>query len=106
MNSTVVSSSGKVLLAGGYLVLDPSYSGLVVSTSSRFYTVIRGSAVKNQIYARSSQFLGATWHFVTCFEGGHVTVEHITIDESDTLSLPKLIDVSSITRRRGVGPPN
>ncbi|KAH9047887.1 Phosphomevalonate kinase [Lactarius hengduanensis] len=40
MSSLVVSAPGKVLLAGGYLVLDPAYSGVVVSTSSRFYTVI------------------------------------------------------------------
>jgi phosphomevalonate kinase len=34
---TVVSAPGKVLVAGGYLVLDPAYSGLVIATSSRFY---------------------------------------------------------------------
>jgi phosphomevalonate kinase len=37
---TIVSAPGKVLLAGGYLVLDRDYSGLVVATSSRFYCVI------------------------------------------------------------------
>ena len=37
---TVVSAPGKVLVAGGYLVLDRDYSGLVVSTSSRFYCAI------------------------------------------------------------------
>lgn len=41
--STIVSAPGKVLLAGGYLVLDPLYSGLVLATSSRFYTIIRPS---------------------------------------------------------------
>ncbi|KAI0268714.1 ribosomal protein S5 domain 2-type protein [Gloeopeniophorella convolvens] len=62
MSSIVVSAPGKVLLAGGYLVLDPAYSGVVVSTSSRFYTVISpGSA--NKIVVRSPQFANATWSY-------------------------------------------
>lgn len=43
--TTIVSAPGKVLITGGYLVLDPDYSGLVLSTSSRFYTTIKD--VKN-----------------------------------------------------------
>jgi phosphomevalonate kinase len=38
--STLVSAPGKVLLAGGFLVLDPQYFGIVISTSARFYTYI------------------------------------------------------------------
>ncbi|KIY30736.1 phosphomevalonate kinase [Cryptococcus gattii E566] len=38
--TTVVSSPGKVLIAGGYLVLDTNYSGLVIGTSSRFYSCV------------------------------------------------------------------
>lgn len=37
---TIVSAPGKVLLAGGYLVLDRAYTGLVVATSSRFYASV------------------------------------------------------------------
>ncbi|GAA5972058.1 hypothetical protein JCM11641_002475 [Rhodosporidiobolus odoratus] len=37
---TVVSCPGKVLLAGGYLVLDQQHQGFVISTPSRFYTVV------------------------------------------------------------------
>ncbi|KAG8970325.1 phosphomevalonate kinase [Tulasnella sp. 419] len=60
---TVISAPGKVLLAGGYLVLDPKYSGVVVATSSRFYTIIRSStsAGENRIKVTSPQFLGAAW---------------------------------------------
>lgn len=68
MATTVVSSPGKVLMAGGYLVLDPAYSGVVVSTSSRFYTVVQtgisGSAPGDapvQISVRSPQFVDARW---------------------------------------------
>ncbi|OWT36152.1 phosphomevalonate kinase [Cryptococcus neoformans Bt1] len=42
--TTVVSSPGKVLIAGGYLVLDTHYSGLVIGTSSRFYSCVSSRA--------------------------------------------------------------
>jgi phosphomevalonate kinase len=61
---TVVSAPGKVLIAGGYLVLDPAYSGIVVSTSSRFYTVISDQQTKpGVVRVQSPQFLEATWEF-------------------------------------------
>ncbi len=63
MSETVVSASGKVLVAGGYLVLDPKYSGLVVSTSSRFYTCIRRGSASQQIVVKSPQFEDATWNY-------------------------------------------
>lgn len=63
MSETVVSASGKVLVAGGYLVLDPKYSGLVVSTSSRFYTCIRKGSANQKIVVKSPQFQEATWNY-------------------------------------------
>lgn len=65
MSTTVVSSPGKVLVAGGYLVLDPAYSGIVVSTSSRFYTIIQPTAPShaNQIQVLSPQFTQASWRY-------------------------------------------
>lgn len=38
---TIVSAPGKVLVAGGYLVLDRKYTGLVVATSSRFFCAVK-----------------------------------------------------------------
>lgn len=35
------SASGKVLLTGGYLVLDPQYDGLVLSLSARFHSSVQ-----------------------------------------------------------------
>ncbi|KAF9584480.1 phosphomevalonate kinase, partial [Lunasporangiospora selenospora] len=66
--TTVVSAPGKVLLAGGYLVLDRSFSGLVVATDARFYTLIRPitpgeHTSKNTIIVRSPQFENATWTY-------------------------------------------
>ncbi|EJD03369.1 Phosphomevalonate kinase [Fomitiporia mediterranea MF3/22] len=62
---TVVSASGKVLLAGGYLVLDQKYSGVVVSTSSRFYTVINSARNRKEglVTVRSPQFKDAIWEY-------------------------------------------
>ncbi|KAG6844566.1 hypothetical protein H0H87_005908 [Tephrocybe sp. NHM501043] len=74
--STVVSAPGKVLVSGGYLVLDPKYSGTVVSTSSRFYTVIREEVAggANSIRVRSPQFSNATWGYSVSTSGTGVTV--------------------------------
>jgi len=73
MEEIVVSAPGKVLIAGGYLVLDPAYPGLVISTTSKFYTIIRplkpGSTVSAAAAApllvrvRSPQFLNAEWRY-------------------------------------------
>ncbi|THV05033.1 phosphomevalonate kinase [Dendrothele bispora CBS 962.96] len=73
---TVVSAPGKVLLAGGYLVLDPAYSGIVISTSSRFYTVIKQSSTTGNIQVRSPQFNAATWNYSTSFEPSVVVRDH------------------------------
>jgi phosphomevalonate kinase len=59
---TVISAPGKVLLAGGYLVLEQQYSGVVVAASSRFYTAIKdGQDNKNVIRVKSPQFIDARW---------------------------------------------
>ncbi|TKY90996.1 hypothetical protein EX895_000995 [Sporisorium graminicola] len=68
---TIVSAPGKVLVAGGYLVLDPAYPGLVVSTSSRFYCHARSETPPSSpksprasaytIIVRSPQFVDAVW---------------------------------------------
>ncbi len=75
--STVVSSPGKVLIAGGYLVLDPAYSGIVVSASSRFYTVISddSSLGAHRIQVRSPQFKDATWKYTVTFGSSSVDVD-------------------------------
>ena len=63
MSATVVSAPGKVLLAGGYLILDPKYSGLVVSTSSRFYSVVSPASTPGVITVNSPQFTNAVWKY-------------------------------------------
>jgi phosphomevalonate kinase len=55
------SAPGKVLLAGGYLVLDKEYSGLVFALSARIHAVSSPAAGENTITVRSPQFSGAEW---------------------------------------------
>jgi len=38
MGHSVVSAPGKVLIVGGYLVLDPGYTGAVLTSSARIYS--------------------------------------------------------------------
>ncbi|KAF9881664.1 phosphomevalonate kinase [Colletotrichum karsti] len=64
--TTAVSAPGKVLLAGGYLVLDRAYTGLVFGLSARVNVVageIRTSPGVHltEIVVESPQFLDATW---------------------------------------------
>lgn len=75
MAVTVISAPGKVLVAGGYLVLDPAFSGVVVSTSSRFYTVIENGSRPSAIVVRSPQFERATWTYIFKSQGFSALVE-------------------------------
>lgn len=72
-STTAVSSPGKVLLAGGYLVLDPACSGLVFSLSARIHAIARpleGDEEYNRITIISPQFENATWKYsVEVLEG-------------------------------------
>lgn len=62
---TTISAPGKVLLAGGYLVLDPKYSGLVIGASSRFYSALEPgrSGEEYLIRVMSPQFVDARWKY-------------------------------------------
>jgi len=75
-NTTVISSPGKVLAAGGYLVLDPAYSGVVISTSSRFYSVVQDLDA-NGIQVRSPQFIDAVWNYSVELTDKGIKVEQI-----------------------------
>ena len=57
-------------MTGGYLVLDPQYSGCVVSVDSRFYTTISSDISINtdntdkiHVKVESPQFINANWTF-------------------------------------------
>ncbi|KAI0930310.1 hypothetical protein AcW1_009039 [Taiwanofungus camphoratus] len=103
--TTVVSSPGKVLLAGGYLVLDPAYPGVVVSTSSRFFTVVqdldeaatiaRAQAGRPiEIRVRSPQFVDATWVYFVHFDFDGVRVEQVADNSSTSSTKNKFVHLA------------
>ncbi|EUC64309.1 phosphomevalonate kinase-like protein, putative [Rhizoctonia solani AG-3 Rhs1AP] len=73
--ATVVSAPGKVLIAGGYLVLDHRFPGLVVSTSSRFYTVVQPTSGEGKITVKSPQFENAEWVYDVVVNGDSIQVQ-------------------------------
>ncbi|KAK7751373.1 phosphomevalonate kinase [Diatrype stigma] len=66
--ATAVSAPGKVLLAGGYLVLDRAYTGLVFGLSARIGAVAQEIPTSpgvqlSEIVVHSPQFLDAEWRY-------------------------------------------
>ena len=65
---TAVSAPGKVLLAGGYLVVDRDYTGLVFGLDARIHVhadELRTSSRVglSEIIVRSPQFRAAEWRY-------------------------------------------
>ncbi|OCF54614.1 phosphomevalonate kinase [Kwoniella mangroviensis CBS 10435] len=82
--TTTVSSPGKVLLAGGYLVLDREYSGLVVATSSRFYSTVTSlpkSTDQDKVIlsVRAGQFPkeSSTWTYAVSIQNDRLMIDQI-----------------------------
>ena len=40
MATVTVSAPGKALIAGGYLILEPSNKGITISSTSRFFSTV------------------------------------------------------------------
>lgn len=87
--STAASAPGKVLLAGGYLVLDRAYTGLTFGLDARIHAVVREweapgngrdgegeGAERSLVEVRSPQFEDAVWRYGIGMlgEGGGVEV--------------------------------
>lgn len=65
---TAVSCPAKVLVAGGYLVLDRDYTGLVFGLDARIHTVVepiktRAGVSISEIIVTSPQFREAIWEY-------------------------------------------
>lgn len=68
LQPTAVSAPGKVLLAGGYLVLDRDYTGLVFGLDARIHVCVdpiqtEEGVTLSEIIVTSPQFVGAVWEF-------------------------------------------
>lgn len=85
---TAVSAPGKVLLTGGYLVLDRKYTGTVFSVDSRIHAIAQRPQKSdfpeieiddwhNIIIVESPQFLDARWVYEATNHpnGGGIVVE-------------------------------
>jgi phosphomevalonate kinase len=79
-----ISAPGKVLLAGGYLVLDRAYTALVFGLSARINVVAREIETSQgvhlqEIVVTSPQFVDAQWRYGYHLapEGGGVTVTQL-----------------------------
>lgn len=78
-----ISAPGKVLLAGGYLVLDRDYTGLVFGLDARIHVCVQDLTTcedesQFRIIVQSPQFQGAVWHY----EGGKIQAnESISISQ-------------------------
>lgn len=66
--SVAFSAPGKVLLAGGYLVLDRDYTGLVFGLDARIHVHVQTlhtlpGLTLSEIIVRSPQFRDAEWRY-------------------------------------------
>ncbi|GAA5895553.1 phosphomevalonate kinase [Sporobolomyces salmoneus] len=93
VDPVVVSCPGKVLIAGGYLVLDRSHQGFVISTPSRFYTVVQeeetssahttssgvtGEGEKRvKLSVRSPQFDDGLWEYEALKRDGEWMIDQV-----------------------------
>ena len=80
---SAVSAPGKVLLAGGYLVLDREYTGLVFGLSARIHVIIKeavtAEGAEPLTVVKSPQFIDAEWRYSTAIlpDGAGVAVKQL-----------------------------
>jgi len=66
--SVAISAPGKVLLTGGYLVLDRKYTGLVFGLDARIHVSVKPIVTSpgvtfSEITVQSPQFKDAVWEY-------------------------------------------
>ncbi|KAM3514051.1 hypothetical protein MY11210_002263 [Beauveria gryllotalpidicola] len=86
--NVAISAPGKVLLAGGYLVLDRKYTGLVFGLDARINVVAgqvhpRAGVQLHEIVVDSPQFLEAHWRYGYRLapEGGGIKVTQLQVGD-------------------------
>lgn len=86
MTPTAVSCPAKVLVAGGYLVLDRDYTGLVFGLDARIHTVVEPIKTKSGvtisgIVVTSPQFREAIWEYGYRSQGedGSIAVTQLSV---------------------------
>ena len=89
--STAVSAPGKVFLAGGYLVLERTYTALVFGLSARIHILVQdintSSGVElSEIVVQSPQFRDALWNYGYTLAGEQGGVEVTQLQGYEALS--------------------
>lgn len=87
---SVVSAPGKVLITGGYLVLDPQYRGTVVATNARFYTVVQRAEETHEtpvIVVNSPQFKNGQWKYELKRDNGKVVLHPLSKDTNSYVQI-------------------
>lgn len=91
-SSKAVSAPGKVLLAGGYLVLDRAHTGLVFGLAARIHVHIQSlpTPCLEEIVVCSPQFTNATWryNYKTLSNDGGVQVTQLSEQACPTATTP------------------
>jgi phosphomevalonate kinase len=79
VDCSAASAPGKVLIAGGYLILDPEQIGLVLALSARIHVVVAASGSKSSgiVTVTSPQFLNARWTYRCTISGSILHVENL-----------------------------
>lgn len=84
--ASAVSAPGKVLLAGGYLVTDQHYTGLVFGLNARINILAQGIPTSqgvqlSEIVVDSPQFVAASWRYGYHLapEDGGITVTQLRV---------------------------
>ncbi|KAJ4411307.1 phosphomevalonate kinase [Gnomoniopsis sp. IMI 355080] len=112
--TSAVSAPGKVLLAGGYLVTDRHYTGLVFGLDARINILAQGIPTSqgvqlSEIVVDSPQFLAASWRYgyhLAPDDGGITVTQlqvgpHITSNPFVETTLSYVLTyISRVTRQR------
>lgn len=93
LTPTAISCPAKVLVAGGYLVLDREYTGLVFGLDARIHTVVepiktRSGVTINEILVTSPQFREAIWEYGYRLqnEDGGIAVTQLSIGHEQSIA--------------------
>ncbi|CAN9159004.1 unnamed protein product [Alternaria sp. RS040] len=93
LSPKAVSCPAKVLVAGGYLVLDREYTGLVFGLDARIHTVVepiktRSGVTINEILVTSPQFREAIWEYGyrSQSEDGGITITQLSVGHEQSIA--------------------
>ena len=104
---TIASAPGKVLICGGYLVVEQPNVGLSLSVTARFITrVLREeSSAGPQLTILSPQFQKEFSYTVRADDASNITIEQTSGPKSPFLQFGCLYSIASVVLQRGSCPP-